>query len=146
MTILLQAFIALFVAVDAPGVLPIFISLTQGLKEKERKKIILQSLLVAILLSVGFMFIGKAVFRFLGITVSDFMIAGGVLLFIIAVTDIVNPEKKRRIPTQHLGAVPLGTPLIAGHAVLATSLISIEHFGFYPTLFSVIANVFLAGL
>jgi len=42
MTILLQAFIALFVAVDAPGVLPIFISLTQGLKEKERKKIILQ--------------------------------------------------------------------------------------------------------
>ncbi|MEI8349251.1 MAG: MarC family protein [Candidatus Omnitrophota bacterium] len=140
------AFIPIFVAVDAVGVLPIFISLTEGLKKKEKTKVILQSLFTATCLALGFIFLGKAIFKFLNITVSDFMIAGGSILFCIAISDIVNPEKKRRIPGQELGAVPLGTPLIVGPAVLTTSLIIIEEYGLYPTIASVVANVAIAGL
>jgi multiple antibiotic resistance protein len=141
----LLAFIPVFVAVDAIGVLPIFVSLTHGLKSKERTKIIIESMITAICLAVFFIFLGKAVFKFLGITVGDFMIAGGIILFCIAIIDIINPEKKRHLPIKELGAVPLGTPLIVGPAVLTTALIILEEYGLPATLLSVVINVLIAG-
>lgn len=143
---LLLAFIPIFVAVDAVGVLPIFVSLTQELKKEEKSRIIFQSMLTAICLAVGFIFLGKIIFKLLGITLGDFMVAGGAILFCIAIMDIINPGKRRRIPSNELGAVPLGTPLIVGPAVLTTSLIIIGEYGLYATLFSVLANVILAGI
>lgn len=143
---IILAFIPLFVAVDAIGVLPIFVSLTHGLSGREKSKIILQSITTALCLAFGFIFLGKAVFKFLGIAVGDFMIAGGVILFCIAIIDILNPEKRRRIPSKELGAVPLGTPLIVGPAVLTTSLVIIAEYGLHATLISVFVNVLLAGL
>ena len=142
---ILLSFIPIFVAVDALGILPVFTSLTEGLDKNKRSKIIIQSMLTASGLAVGFIFLGKAVFNLLGITISDFMIAGGVILFCIAIIDMVNPVKKRRIPGNDLGSVPLGTPLIVGPAVLTTSLIIVSQYGIYATLVSVLINVLLAG-
>ncbi|MBN1531493.1 MAG: MarC family protein [Spirochaetes bacterium] len=143
---LLLAFIPVFVAVDAVGVLPLFVSLTEGMEGREKRRIILQSMITAVCVAAGFIFLGKVIFRFLGITISDFMIAGGAILFCIAIMDIVNPGKRRRLPGSELGAVPLGTPLIVGPGVLTTSLMIIEHYGTIATLASVVANVLLAGL
>jgi multiple antibiotic resistance protein len=140
------AFIPLFVAVDAIGVLPIFVSITEGLEKKERTKIIIQSIITASCLAVGFILLGKLIFRLLGITIGDFMIAGGAILFCLAITDMLNPVKKRRIPEKDLGAVPLGTPLIVGPAVLTTSLAIVSHYGLVPTMVSAIANILVAGL
>lgn len=143
---ILLSFISIFVAVDAIGVLPIFVSLTEGIERSERGKIIVQSMLTALCLAVGFIFLGKAVFRILGITIGDFMVAGGAILFCLAITDIINPVKKRRIPTEELGAVPLGTPLIVGPAVLTTCLVIISQYGLLATLISVMVNILLAGM
>jgi multiple antibiotic resistance protein len=143
---ILLSFIPIFVAVDAVGVLPIFVSLTEGIERSERAKIIVQSMLTALCLAVGFIFLGKAVFRILGITIGDFMVAGGAILFCLAITDIINPVKKRRIPTEQLGAVPLGTPLIVGPAVLTTCLVIIPEYGLLATLISVMVNILLAGM
>jgi len=143
---ILLSFIPIFVAVDAIGVLPIFASLTEQLSQKERTKIIVQSMFTASCLAIGFIFLGKAVFRFLGITISDFMIAGGAILFCLSIIDIINPIKHRRVPGNNLGAVPLGTPLIVGPAVLTTSLIIISQYGTFATLIAVLANILLAGL
>ena len=143
---ILLSFIPLFVAVDAVGVLPIFTSLTAQVEQNEKTKIILQSLLTALLLSIGFVLVGKLIFKWLGITMGDFMIAGGAVLFCLAIVDLVGPVKKRRIPGQELGAVPLGTPLIAGPAVLTTSLVMVSQFGLSATLISLIGNILLAGL
>jgi multiple antibiotic resistance protein len=142
----LLAFIPLFVAVDAIGVLPIYSSLVVGVNQKEQSKIILQSMITAIILSLGFVLVGKAVFQLLGIAMGDFMIAGGAILFCIAITDIMSSAKERRIPGRELGAVPLGTPLIAGPAVLTTSMLSVSEYGYLPTIISVITNILLAGL
>ena len=143
---ILLAFIPIFVAVDAIGVLPIFVSLTEGMKRDEKTKTITQSVLTALLLAVGFVFLGKAVFKLLGITIGDFMIAGGAILFCLAITDIINPVKRQRMPGQQLGAVPLGTPLIVGPAVLTTSMIIISQYGLVATLISVVVNILLAGI
>ena len=143
---ILLSFIPLFVAVDAIGVLPIFVSLTEGLEKNEKAKVIIQSMLTASGLAIGFILVGKLVFRLLGITIGDFMIAGGAILFCLGITDVINPVKERRIPSKHLGAVPIGTPLIVGPAVLTTSLVIISQYGLIPTVVSVIANIMIAGL
>lgn len=143
---ILLAFIPIFVAVDAIGVLPIFVSLTSGVKKKEKSKIILNSLFTALGLAVGFIFLGKAIFSLLGISMGDFMVAGGLMLLCFAAIDLINPVKRRRIPAGELGAVPLGTPLIVGPAVLTTSLMIVPVYGLNATLISIVINVLLAGL
>jgi len=143
---ILLSFIPLFVAVDAIGVLPIFVSLTEGLEQKKRAQIIIQSMLTACCLAIGFILVGKLIFNLLGITMGDFMIAGGAILFCLAIIDVLSPTKKRRIPSDELGVVPLGTPLIVGPAVLTTSMVIISQYGLYPTIISVLANILVAGL
>lgn len=146
LTNILMAFIPVFVAVDAIGTLPILLSLTQGLDRRLKHRIILQSMLTALCLAVGFILVGKLVFRALGILMGDFMIAGGAILFCLAIIDIVNPIKRRRAPENDFGVVPLGTPLLAGPAVLTTSMLAVSEYGLLPTLISVVANILLAGL
>jgi multiple antibiotic resistance protein len=143
---ILLSFIPIFVAVDAVGVLPIFVSLVEGMEQSQRIKIIIQSMFTASCLAVGFIFLGGAVFKLLGITIGDFMVAGGAILFCLAITDILNPVKKRRIPSKELGVVPLGTPLIVGPAVLTTSMVIISQYGLIATLIAVLVNILLAGI
>ncbi|MBC7189267.1 MarC family protein [Candidatus Aerophobetes bacterium] len=140
----LLSFIPLFVAVDAFGVLPIFISLTEGMNPQERLRVLKQSLFTALAVAIAFLFIGKGIFNFLGITVDDFLIAGGVILFVLAVVDLLFPTKQRR-SSPSFGVVPLGMPLIVGPAVLTTSLICIDSYGLFPTVFAVISNILIAG-
>jgi len=138
-------FIPLFVAVDAFGVLPIFVSLTEDLDKKEKNSIVIQSLWTASVVAVVFMLVGKLIFRFLGITIADFMIAGGAILFCISITDIINPIKVRRIPANNLGSVPLGIPLIVGPAVLTTSLVLESQYGPLTTIISILLNILIAA-
>ncbi len=142
---ILLSFIPLFVAVDVVGLLPVFISLTQGMEQAEKRRVIYQSMLTGGLLAVGFVFLGQAIFRLLGIAMGDFLIAGGAILFCIAMIDLVSPASEARRPSADLGAVPLGTPLIAGPAVLATSLAIIQEYGLWATLISVVVNIVLCG-
>jgi len=142
----MYAFIPLFVAVDALGTLPIFLSLTEGINGPQKNKIIYQSVVTALCLTFMFILVGKAMFEYLSITVGDFMVAGGAVLFCLAIIDLVNPSKVNRIPAAELGVVPLGTPLIAGPAVLTTSLMLMGNIGILPTMAAVLMNVLLAGL
>jgi multiple antibiotic resistance protein len=143
---LLLAFIPVFVAVDAIGVLPIFVSLTQDLEKQQRNKIIIQSLVTAATLALVFIVSGKLIFRFLGITAGDFMIAGGVILFCLAIIDLLQSGKKRRQPSDDLGSVPIGTPLIVGPGVLTTCLIIVDQYGVIASIAAVLLNILLVGL
>jgi len=140
------AFLFIFVAVDPFGVLPTFISLTEGMTAPQKRHVIQQSMVTALCVSIGFMFVGKALFNAIGVTIADFMIAGGVLLFVIAVIDLIAGEKRERIPAQSLGAVPLGTPLIVGPAVLTSVLILRDIHHPLPTIFATVANILLVGI
>ena len=140
-------FVPLFVAVDAIGVLPIFISLTETVERDRLKTIIMQSILTASLVAIVFMVIGPALLRFLGITVGDFMIAGGILLLAFSLNDLLTGEKKQRqADLDTLGAVPLGVPLITGPAVLTTCILLANAYGRTLTAVAVLINVAIAGL
>lgn len=141
------AFISIFVAVDPIGLLPIFFSLTHELSKEEKRKIILQSMITALTLAIAFVFLGKAIFNVLGITISDFMIAGGIILFSIAIMDLLSLGKDRHKPSsEELGAVPIGTPLVVGPGVLTSSLMMVSQYGLAPTLSALVANILLTGV
>lgn len=140
------AFVPLFFAVDPIGLLPIFASLTSGLGPEDKKRIMAQSLVTALCLAAGFIFFGKWIFALLGITIADFMIAGGVILFCLSMIDLMNLEKPNTLTQKDLGAVPIGTPLVVGPAVLTLSLMSISVHGISVTLAAVLANLVIVGL
>ena len=139
-------FVPLFVAVDAIGVLPMFMSLTQGVDPGRLRRIVYQSVITAVAVGLFFLGLGKAVLAMLGITVADFMVAGGSLLFIISMSDLLRAEKvQRRIDADSLGAVPIGVPLITGPAVLTTSVLLLDQQGAMTTAAALVVNVLIAG-
>ena len=140
-------FVPLFVAVDAIGVLPMFMSLTEGLESPTLRRVIYQSVVTATVVGVSFLVVGKAILELLGITVGDFMVAGGSLLFVISVSDLLRAEKvQRRVDPEGLGAVPLGVPLITGPAVLTTSILLLNEHGIVVTAAALVPNVLIAGI
>jgi multiple antibiotic resistance protein len=138
------AFVTLFVAVDALAILPLFVTLTEDLSPRERRRIIVQSLVTATVVAIVFVFFARKVFDLIGIHVYDFMVAGGVLLFAIALLDLVSGRKFAR-QVETVGAVPIGVPLIVGPAVLTSSLILAEVAGIAPTLVAIVLNIAIAG-
>nr|MBF0223049.1 MarC family protein [Desulfobulbaceae bacterium] len=142
-----QCFLPLFVAVDAIGVLPLFISLTEGVEKTQLKKIIIQSILTATIVAVAFLWFGPSLLSSLGISVSDFMIAGGILLLAISLSDLISGEKlQRQTDAESLGAVPIGVPLITGPAVLTTCILLSNIHGHLLTTVALIVNIIITGL
>jgi multiple antibiotic resistance protein len=140
----LLSFIPIFVAMDAPGTLPLYVGMTEGLKKQERKRTVRQSIMTAFFVTVGFVLVGRAIFNALGIFVEDFMIAGGIVLFIIATADIVRAGERKLAVSPTFGVVPLGTPIIAGPAVLTATLVLQGDYGYIPVLLSLIVNLLIA--
>lgn len=140
----LLSFIPIMVALDAPGTLPLYVAMTEGIRKHERRTIVRQSILTALLITIGFVFLGRAVFHALGILVEDFMIAGGIVLLIIAVTEIVRAGERKVLISPTMGVVPFGTPLIAGPATLTTTLVLVGAYGYLPVILSLIVNILLA--
>jgi len=142
-------FVPLFVAMDAVGVLPILLPLTVGMEHRERNRVIRLAMITALALGIGFVVVGKGIFLFLGIKVADFLVAGGIILFLLAAKDIITGKMISEEDLKGggvIGAVPLGTPLIVGPAVLTTLLILTEQYPVYMVVISFIVNLAIAWL
>lgn len=140
----LLSIIPIFVAIDAIGVLPLYISLTEGMETNQRKRTVKQSVLTAFLITVGFAFVGSTIFNALAISVADFMIGGGILLLVFSIFDILRITDKGITFSPTIGVVPLGTPLLAGPATLTTTLLLIGSYGYTPVIASLILNLAFA--
>jgi multiple antibiotic resistance protein len=140
------SFIPIFVAMDMGGLIPVFLTLTQDLTPREKRHVSGQALVTSFLISVVFIAAGQFIFRVLGISVADFLIAGGVLLLVFAIVEIIRGEQKIASSGIHVGVVPLGIPLIIGPAVLTSLLILISLRGYSVTLLALMANLVLVGI
>ena len=139
----LLSFIPIFIAMDAIGVLPLFMGFTENLKAKERHRIVSQSILTAFLIGITFLFLGRWIFKILGVMVSDFKIAGGLVLLVISLRDLLTYEKGSKLSSETMGAVPIGTPLIVGPAVLTTIIILLDSYGMSLTVTSFVVNLLI---
>ena len=139
----LTAFIPLFVALDPIGLVPIYLGMAQGVPRERRNVVANEAAVTALLIAVGFLFLGNLVFHALGITVNDFRIAGGLILFGLAAQDILASDRRDADARTDFGVVPLGMPLIAGPAML-TALLTLDSLtGRAVTLVALLANLLL---
>lgn len=144
----LLAFIPLFVAIDPIGLAAIFLGLGQNVDRAERQKIANQATWTGGLVALGFLFLGQSVFKAVGISVSDFQVAGGLILFILAARDLVHSAAEPEKLPPDFGVVPLGMPLIAGPASITTLLVLAQNaaVGLVVTLVALAANLVLVVL
>jgi len=142
----LLAFIPVFVAIDPIGLVAIFIGLGTNASHEHRRHQALLGLLTGLLVAIGFIFLGKAIFAALGITVADFQVAGGLILLALAVRELVGYGRAGRDTDNEFGVVPLGMPLIAGPALLTALLILIDSVGVVYTLLSLIVNLAIVAV
>ncbi len=144
MEVFIAAFVPLFFAIDAPGILPTFLSVTGDVSLIQRRRVVNQATVTAFGVSVFFIFLGKFIFKFLGISISDFKIAGGSLLLVFSVYDVLfDTGDRRKAGDQNdtLGVVPIGTPLIIGPAALTTLLLLADSVGYFWTMVSLTLNI-----
>ena len=142
----LLSFIPIFVAMDAIGILPMFIGFTEHLKKRELQRTIIQSIITAFIIGIVFLFLGRWIFKILGVQVSDFKIAGGAVLLAISLRDILQHEKARKLSSETMGAVPIGTPLVTGPAVLTTIIILVDSYGMALTVLSFVVNLMITWI
>ena len=143
----LKAFIPLFVAIDPIGLAAIFLALGAGVPEETKKKIATQATWTGGAVALLFLFLGQTIFSALGITPSDFQIAGGLILFILAARDLVHSaaEEPAKL-ADDFGVVPLGMPLIAGPASITTLILLAQTLGVGVTFAALVANLVLVVL
>lgn len=127
----ITAFVSILFLVDPPGTVPAFLALTASYSPPRRRKTAFVACLAATLVMMGFALVGNALFRALGLTLPAFQIAGGLILFLVAL-DMIRSETGTAEPqpsdaeataeaaTGEVAITPLAVPLLAGPAALST--------------------------
>ncbi len=119
-----EMFVTLFVIMDPPGTIPIFLALTGGLEPRLRHRAAWQAVAVAFAVIVAFAVGGAQILRYLGIDLPALQGAGGLLLLLVALELLTGKQDDpTKQSTSNVAMVPLGTPLLAGPgAIVATIL------------------------
>jgi multiple antibiotic resistance protein len=138
---LLMAFVPIFVSIDVLGGVPMYITLTQGLTDKAKHRLIIEATLAAGTIALVFLVSGKLIFSLLGITEDDFRIGGGIVLLVLGVTSLLASEESHRNPGTSVGIVPIGIPLIMGPAALTAIIITADNYGYWLTMVSLVINL-----
>ena len=129
--IFLQYFVLYFVVIDPIGTTPLFLVVTKGLNANDKNKVAFEGVLIATIVLLFFAFFGNYVLKYLGISFPAFTIAGGVILFLIALEmlfDIRSERKKRSINDKRdkISIFPIAIPLLAGPAAITSVILTIS--------------------
>ena len=152
----LQAVLSLFAIVDPVGGIPIFLVLTDGLSDPERRKILRFAVLTAFVLIVAFALAGSAVMKYVfHISLSEFTFAGGLLLVVVGIREMMHTsrgerpaaqqvdDRRKRSHYQALAVSPIAVPLLAGPGTIVTVIL---FQGQYGQLFAIAACVVVFAL
>jgi len=139
LTLFLENFVLIFVAIDPITILPIFASFTQGLNKKDLVTLCLRSTLTAFGILLVFWLFGSALLQMMGININSFRIVGGLFLMVIAYQMVFEQRQKRREQTAEsaiddeelssLATFPLAIPLMAGPGAITLVMLLSEKSG-----------------
>lgn len=139
-----HTFVSIFVALDIVGTLPMFVGLTHTLPRNKKIEIVNTSMLVALVVALVFVFVGDSVFRYLGISLPDFKIAGGLVLMLVALADLLGGPEAVKRGSGSTGVVPIAVPLITGPGVITALVLQINSVGYMVTILGLLTNYLLA--
>jgi multiple antibiotic resistance protein len=134
---LLKGALALWIVLDPVGNLPIFVSLTRERTSLERRRVLFLAWLVALTILIVFVFGGRWVLGIFGIEMADFQIAGGALLFVIALRMVLRGHPGD-VEDHTTGIVPIACPLLVGPGAITTTLVLLGVSGTWITLGAVL--------
>jgi multiple antibiotic resistance protein len=155
MLFLIQALVALFTIVDPVGLVPVVLSLTAGLPARERTTVVLRATVIAAVVIAVFGAFGRLIFASLGVTQQAFSIAGGVLLFLVAIDMLFGRQSgARETPREarearlhdDISVFPLAIPMIAGPGTITTIILLVDSAGGQPLQIAAIAFAALLTL
>jgi multiple antibiotic resistance protein len=140
----LTSFTAQFVALDIIGAIPIYFSLTHKMDDHNRNIMMNKSMMVAFIVALVFMLIGLQIFKFMGIEIFDFKMAGGLVLLLIALAELAGGPEAEKNSSGSTGIVPIAVPLISGPGVLTTLILQVSTVGYLVTSVALVVNYSLA--
>jgi multiple antibiotic resistance protein len=129
------ALVSFLVIIDPPGCAPIFASLTAGTSADHRRKMAVRSSLIALGILLFFALLGRPLLHTLGITLAGFRLAGGIMLFIIALEMVFEKRTARREEranaveaegAEDISVFPMAIPMIAGPGSIATAMLLVS--------------------
>jgi multiple antibiotic resistance protein len=136
---LVKSIVTLLVVIDPIASVPIIIALTGKMEKKQRTSVSNVTIVTVAILLFVFAFVGSTILSTFGISIFSFMIAGGVLLFLVSIELLTHGEW--RFGSQSLqdesGIVPLAFPLLAGPGALTLVILSFETYGMWVTIISI---------
>ncbi len=126
--VFIQSFVLYFVVIDPIGNTPIFMSITQSQNEKEKKQTAIEAVIIATIILILFSIIGQFILSYLNVSLESFRIAGGIILFLIAIEMLFNKRqtRKEKIILQtadKLSIFPLAIPILAGPAAITSVIV-----------------------
>lgn len=123
-----EVFVTLFVIMDPPGTIPLFLSLTGGRSVATRRRLAGQAVLVAFFVITVFALFGQTILTYLGITLPAMQAAGGLLLLLVAL-ELLTGKAEEPVETTNVNValVPLGTPLLAGPGAIVATIVFVQH-------------------
>ncbi len=135
--IFISAFIALFVIVDPIGIAPVFAGLTQGAPSAFQRKMAIKGVFIGTLILVFFAFMGKPFLGALGISIDALRVAGGLMLFIIALEMVFEKRQERKREAaekmddffEDVSVFPVALPLLAGPGAITTIMLAVADAG-----------------
>jgi multiple antibiotic resistance protein len=135
---LLRATISLFAVINPIGTIPLFASMTQKMPKVERDRVLKTTVITASALLMIFAVAGTQILSIFGITISSFMIAGGILLFVVSIELLTHGGWRfGGTVSDESGVVPLAFPLLAGPGAITTVILSFQTSGLIVTILSI---------
>ena len=133
MELFVSAFVTLFVVIDPPGCAPIYAGITRGASAAQQRSMALRAVFISALILLAFELFGKPLLGTLGIDLNSFRIAGGIMLFLIALEMVFEVRThKREDRVQHIiekpepedvSVFPMAMPMIAGPGSITTVML-----------------------
>ena len=137
-------FVPLFIVIDALGILPFLVPISQGMPGHERHKMINVAIITATAVGLVFLFFGQFILQVLDISVGAFAIAGGIILLLFSIKYMMTGHMVDAVREEMVAVVPIGTPLTAGPATITTLLLLAIQFPLYMVLVSFALNMLIA--
>lgn len=121
-------FLTLFVIMDPPGITPIFLALTSGRAAKVQRRMAWQAVAVAFGVITVFGILGQQILAYLHVSVPALMIAGGLLLLLIALDLLTGKtDEPKQTKDVNVALVPLGMPLLAGPGAIVSVILAVQN-------------------
>jgi multiple antibiotic resistance protein len=140
----LLTFLPIFIAVDAVGNIPFFITLTEGVPRNQQNKTAHIAISTAAILGLAFLFFGNLILNAMGISVGSFAIAGGIVLLVLSIRYITTGHIVDMVKEEMVAVVPIGTPLTVGPAVITTLLLLTREYYLPIVLGAFLVNMAIA--